>query len=136
MPIILRERSSFPIQLEDQSFEERQYAALAFCHDDGRQYAQPNIEASEVEGIDDGATLQLTESEAGRILLIERVTIGEDEFATIVFNDSDGNAYARLNVEATEVAGIADSATLQLIEAESELAFSIPADRTQMIEPV
>lgn len=134
MPIILRALITIPIYSNDGSSEDASYATLAFCHDDGRQYAQVNVLANAVEGLDEGATLQLAEAEDGPITLIERVTIGEGEYAAITFLDGDGNPYAGLNIEAAEVEGIDNGAVLQLESSEAELSFSIPSDHTQMIQ--
>lgn len=134
MPIILRALITIPVYAEDGSSEDASYATLAFCHDDGRQYSQISVLADAVEEFEEGATLQLAEVEDGAITLIERVTIGENEYAAIAFLDGDGNPYARLHIDATEVDGISDGATLQLESSEAELSFSIPSDLTQMIQ--
>lgn len=59
MPIVLRGRVNIPTLQEDGSTLDTEYATIAFIDGSGQQYSQLNIEASEVEGISDGASLTL-----------------------------------------------------------------------------
>ena len=62
MPIVLRRRITLPMMKPDGTFESREFATTAFVHTDGAQYAQLNVEASEVVGIENGATLTFAET--------------------------------------------------------------------------
>lgn len=63
MPILLRRRAFFPIMQPDNTFIDVEYATIAFIGSDGIQVSQVNIEATEVEGLLDGAALRLVEGE-------------------------------------------------------------------------
>jgi hypothetical protein len=49
---------------EDGSMVDTPFAAIAFVHPNGQQYSQINIDASEVEGIEDGASLAFTPADS------------------------------------------------------------------------
>lgn len=63
MPIILRRRVFFPMMQSDGSLLNVEKATIAFIGSDGSQVSQVNIDASEVEGIADGAALRFVEGE-------------------------------------------------------------------------
>lgn len=63
MPILLRRRVTFPKMQPDNTFIDVEYATVAFIGSDGIQVSQVNIEASELEGIPDGAALRFVEGE-------------------------------------------------------------------------
>lgn len=69
MPIILRKRQTFPILQSDGTFLDVPHATIAFIGSDGAQVSQVNIDASEVEGIADGAALRFVEGEPHGISL-------------------------------------------------------------------
>ena len=60
MPIVLRSRVTIPVFVDGEQVDQ-EFATVAFVDGSGQQYAQLNVEASEVEGIEDGASLILTE---------------------------------------------------------------------------
>lgn len=60
MPIVLRGRIVIPVLQEDGTSVDTEFATIAFVDGTGQQYSQLNVESSEVEGIEDGASLILT----------------------------------------------------------------------------
>ena len=141
MPIILRGRATLPILEEDGTSNDVEFATIAFCHENGQQYSQINCAAALVGGISDGAYLALAEGDEALIILVERVThpveqedgsFTDEEFATIGFYNDDGDKLSQLDIEASEVEGIASGSYLAFTEGD-DLGLAVPADRSLMM---